>query len=805
MPLFRTRSQRRPLAGASARFARSTRILPLAAGLLVGALTTAAAAAAVDVSIPGQPLASALRELGRQTNLTVQFSDSAVAGMQSVAVAGRLEPEQALSRLLEGHGLVHRVSGGVAVVEQAPVAGAAAADGGVIMVPTIEVTATGTKTEVPVSEVPLSVSVVSREEMDKRGVQDFNSAVSYSPGIRVVDYPGGQGAADMYLRGFRTINFLGQYRDGLRGGFNSYDAQVETYGFEQIDVLRGPSSVLYGQVMPGGLVNMVTKRPPSEPQHELQLQTGSYDRRQGAVDLGGPLDADGTVLYRLTGLIRKSDTQVDHSPDDRTYIAPALTWKPTEDTSLTFLTSYLRTEGGGAEQSLPANGTIRSNPNGEIAHDLFIGEPAHNRAEVRNTSVGYVLDHRINDTFSVHSTTRYMATNSAFDTIGVRTATLTNNRLLQRSAQRRRQSSDQVLTDNNVESRFETGPLHHTVLVGLDYASYRRDEKRWAGTVAALDVFNPVYGSPVVLSTSPAVDSTYKIRQTGIYMQDQAELGRWLFTGGLRKDWVDSKTHNNLTRTITKIEDDAVTGRGAVMYRFDMGLSPYASYSTSFLPQIAAPSFTGESFDPTEGTQYEIGVKYQPNGRRSFVTLALFDITQTNVLSPDTAHRGYYLQTGEVRSRGVELEGRAFLTDGLTLNASYTYTDAEVTEDNVNPATGTTTEGNRMPSVPRHMASAWIDYTFLQGPLRGLGLGAGVRYVGTTYDASNTDKVDPYTLVDAAVRYDLGELSKSMTGAEFAINATNLLDKEYYTPGFSNGLVFAGFERQVLATLTYRW
>lgn len=793
-----------PRAGAADRPDRSARIPSLAACLLVGAFTAAAAAAPVDVSISGQSLGSALRELERQAGLTLQFSDGAVAGIQSGGVAGRLEPEQALSRLLEGHGLVYRVSGAVAVIEQAP-APATAGGGTVIMMPAIEVTATGTKTEIPVSEVPLSVSVITREEMDKRGVQDFNSAVNYSPGIRVVDYPGGQGAADMYLRGFRTINFLGQYRDGLRGGFNGYDAMVETYGFEQIDVLRGPSSVLYGQVMPGGLVNMITKRPPSEPLHELQLQTGSYGRRQAAVDLGGPLDAEGTMLYRLTGLVRKSDTQVDHTPDDRTYVAPTVTWKPTEDTSLTLLTSYLRTEGGGAEQSFPASGTIAPNPNGTIAHDLFIGEPGHNRSEVRNTSVGYVLDHRINDTFSVNSTTRYMATNSAFDTIGVRTATLTNDRLLQRNAQRRRQSSDQVLTDNNVESRFETGPLYHTVLFGLDHASYRRNEKRWAGTVAALDVFNPLYGSPVVLSTSPAVDASYKIRQTGVYAQDQAELGRWLFTGGLRKDWVDSKTRNNLTRADTTIKDDAVTGRGALMYRFDMGVSPYASYSTSFLPQIAAPSFTGESFDPTEGSQYEIGVKYQPNGRRSFVTLALFDITQTNVLSPDTAHRGYYLQTGEVRSRGVELEGRADLTDGLTLNASYTYTDAEVTEDNVNPITGTTTEGNRMPSVPRHMASAWVDYTVLDGPLRGLGLGAGVRYIGTTYDASNNDKVDPYTLIDAAVRYDLGEVSESLDGGELAINATNLLDKEYYTPGFSRGLVFAGFERQVLATLTYRW
>jgi iron complex outermembrane receptor protein len=259
----------------------------------------------------------------------------------------------------------------------------------------------GTKTDTPILEVPQTVNVITRKEMDQRGATDFNSIVSYTPGIRAIDYPGGQGAPDIYLRGFRAFNLFSMYRDGLRSGFNQYDTDVEQYALEQIDVLKGPSSVLYGQGAPGGIVNMTSKRPTDEPLHEVQTQYGSFNRKQIAVDLGGPVNTDGTVLYRMTGLYRDSDTQIDHSPDDRLYIAPAVTLKPDEATSLTILGSYQKTKKGGAEQSLPTR-------SGSFPSSLFLGEPGVTHYDVANTSVGYEFKHEFDSGWTFKQNARYM-------------------------------------------------------------------------------------------------------------------------------------------------------------------------------------------------------------------------------------------------------------------------------------------------------------------------------------------------------------------------------------------------------------
>lgn len=768
--------------------------------LALGMVSGVALAAPVDLNIPAQPLSLALRELERQSGQQIRFGRELVEGVPSAGVSGRMEPPEALAQLLRGHDLGFRAEGSQLVVE-----GTGAKAAGAAELPTVTVSAAATKTLTANDAIPNSISVITREELDQRAVQDFNGAVAYTPGIRVVDYPGGQGAPDMYLRGFRTINFVGLYRDGLRGGFNAYDALVEPYGFESLEVLRGPASFLYGQTMPGGLVNATSKRPTQDPQNEVQLQMGTNERLQGAFDFSGPIDKEGKFSYRLTGLGRLSDTQVDYTNDDRTYIAPAFTWKPTAQTELTLLTSYLRTKGGGSEQSFPTNGTIYDNPLGKIPFGEFIGSTQNNKSEVENTSVGYAFRQNLDDTFTFHSNARYMHTNAAYDTVGVSSATLTANRFLNRNAQRRRQDSDQFLTDNNIEANFATGGLTHTLLVGIDYATYGRDELRRGGTIAPLDIFNPNFAAPVTWLPNPIVKNSYDIDQTGVYVQDQVEWRRWVLTGGLRKDWASSETTNNLTGAKLKYDDDAITGRAGLVYRFENGLSPYVSYGTSFLPQAVTTAFDGSTFEPTEGEQWEVGVKFQPRGYQSFINVALFDIVQTNVLSADSLHTGYFVTTGEVESKGIEIEGRALLAPGLTLQASYAYTDAEVTKDNRNASTGVSNQGNQMPSVPHHQASAWLDYTVQDGFLRGLGGGFGLRYVGQTYDASNLDKVEAYTLADAAIRYDLGALSPRLEGASFAINATNLFDKEYYMPGFSRGLVFAGNERQVLGTLSYRW
>jgi len=751
----------------------------------------------MQFDIPAGLIPDVLLTFGEQTGYQVLYPTDLARDVASPGVSGEMTPNEALERLLGASGLVYRF----ASEDTVTVSAQEEKQNEGMLLPPILVTDTATKTDTRMDEIPASVSVITREDMDRRGVETLNDAMSYTPGIRIIDYPGGQGNSQLYLRGFRTLNFAGEYHDGLRGGFNGYDNDIELYGVEQVDFLRGPASVLYGQGEPGGLLNLTTKRPTRDAVNEVQMQVGNFEHFQGAFDVGGSTNENGDLLYRIVGLARRSGTQFEHIPDDREYFAPSITWNASDDTSVTLLTSYLHKKGGGAEQSFPASGTIDDNPNGSIDHDLFLGEPDHNDSDVSNLATTVIIDHRFNETFAMHSATRYLYADAEYSTVGSRSGTLTGDRLLSRNSQYREQEAHQILTDNNVEVTLDTGPVFHTILGGVDYAAYTRSETRFNGNNTTLDVFNPSYGTPISIGTTPSVDTRLTIQQVGLYGQEQAQIGDLTLTGNLRYDQVKSNSKNKRNGTTTKLSDSALTWRGGAIYAFNSGVSPYASYSTSFFPQVAAPAFDGTSFDPTEGEEYEVGVKYEPRGYNSSVTASVFHITQTNVLSADPSHTGYFLAAGEVVSKGLELEGRIDLADGLYTKGSYTYTDAVITKDTSQIGV----KGNQMVAVPKHQGSVWLDYTLQGGPLSGLGLGGGVRYVGKTFDASNTNIVDAYALFDASIRYDLGEVLPSLAGTELRVDGSNLFDTEYYTPGFSRNLVFAGNERRVISTLTHRW
>ncbi|TWT02865.1 TonB-dependent siderophore receptor [Reyranella sp. CPCC 100927] len=654
----------------------------------------------------------------------------------------------------------------------------------------------GTKSNTPLREVPAAISVVTREELDRRGVQDFNAAVGYTPGIRAVDYPGGQGAADIYIRGYRAINFLGIYQDGVRGGFNNYDSNIETYGLERIDIIKGSVSALYGQGTPGGVVNLLTKRPLFERLNEVQVQGGSFNRVQGAFDLSGPVNDQ--FAYRLTGLARDADSQVAHTPDRRLYIAPAFTWKPNADTSFTVLANHLWLRRGGSEQSLPISGTLRPNPNGRLSRDLFLGEPDFNKEAIKSTSVGYILDHAFSESWRLHSITRYSTTDTEYQAMGASNGgALTNNRFYKRTPYARRQDSEGVLTDNHIEGKITTGPLQHTIIGGIDFATYVRRDRRWIGATADLDVYNPVYGAPIILPAAPNVRATQNIQQLGVYVQDQIKVGGLIVTLGARQDWVTSRTKNGITNSAVHREDKAFSYRVGVGYVFEAGIVPYASYSTSFNP-LPFNRSDGKPFEPSKARQFEAGVKYQPPGINGYVTASVFNITQTNVATADPNNPGFFNQTGETRSRGFELEGKTTLTEGLSVIGSYAYLDAKVTKDTV-------LKGKRLEKVPRHSASLWLDYAFQSGDFRGLRLGAGVRYVGRTTNATNVDKIPGYALFDASISYEVGNLIHSLEGLKLSVSAANLFDKRYFTSSFYQGTVLEGNRRTVYATLSHRF
>ena len=772
-------------------------------------------------AIPAGSLKDALNSFGHQANLLLSFPADQAAGRQSPGCKGDFTVEEGLAQLLSGSGLqAVRLSNGSYTLQAAPEGSMTlptstinGASDQSVTGPLESIVATrstvGTKTNTAINEVPQSISVITRGEMDKRGVQDFNSAVAYTPGIRAIDYVGGQGAPDIYMRGFRSFNLFGIYKDGLRSGFNQYDTDFETFGLERIDVIKGPASVLYGQMAPGGMVNLTSKRPVDEPLHEVQIQGGNHDRQQASIDLGGRLDDQGQFTYRLAALKRDSGTQVDHSPDDRTYVAPSLTWKPNDDTSLTLLSSYTKTRKGGSEQSFPVDGTLNGIALGHVPSSSYLGDPHVSKYEVENTSLGYIFDRQLGDNWKFEQNARYMRANVDYISNGAR-----NNGQLSADGhtytfgyQDRPKKTDTFLLDNNVQGQFDTGPVGHQVVLGIDYGHYSGRESRRGSNNQTVDIFHPVYDANVVWNAAKSVDGKSVVVQKGVYFQDQLSLDNWRLTVGGRQDWLDTRDYSYLgSGSRTAQNDHKFTGRVGMAYLFDNGITPYASYSTSFQPTTGTKQ-DGSTFTPTEGEQYELGVKYQPPGSNSSITASVYDLTQKNVTTTDPTNAAYQVQTGEQRSRGLELEGKAELSQGLDVIASYAYTDAEITEANTVGigATAYSLKGNVPISVAKNTASLWLDYTVQGGALEGFGVGGGQRYVGASYNAKNTVKVPGYSLTDASVRYDLGKLGADMHGASVDLSVKNLFDKTYFTPGFYENTVFYGTRRTVIGSLTYAW
>lgn len=780
----------------------------------------------IDFALPAMPLDEALAAYGAASGVQLIYDSSATRHLRSVAVVGRYDRAEGLRRLLAGTGLTPQFTAerSATLLRVVAQAGIVAPDqAGAVALDMLEVSgenaigpvhgyvarrsATATKTGTPILETPQAINVVGRKEIEDRQAQSVSQALLYTPGV--MNQYGTDVRYDwLYVRGFVP----GRYLDGLRLPFGARgysQPRVESYGLERVELLKGPSSGLYGQNSPGGLLNLVSKRPTATPLREIQLQTGSFGRAQAAFDLSGPIDPEGKILYRLTGLARTTGTQLDYLEEDRVFIAPSLTLRPDADTSLTILSQYLNIDspGGGAPQGLPALGTLYANPKGRIPTKRFIGEPNYDRFKLQQGFIGYAFEHRFNDVWTVRQNLRYShvdANTQRVQAIGLGA----DNSTLSRYAWAFPERSDLFNIDNQAEARFSTGPFAHTLLLGADYLreDARYDESQLR-IVPSVDVFAPVYAGTV---TRPPLGTriTQGRNQTGLYAQDEIRFGGFRLTVSGRQDWADAvtRTTDAATGTLTRVKQDdaAFTGRVGLSYLLDGGLAPYISYATSFQP-TAGTDRAGQPFAPTEGEQIEGGIKFQPPGTNLLMTGTVFDLTQKNVLTPDPTDFRFNAQTGEARVRGVELEVKASLTESLDLIASYAAMNSEITKANANAA-GASIIGNELPFVPQHQASAWLDYTFRTGDWAGLGLGAGVRYIGASVgDNANLYHIPVVTLVDAAVRYDFGYRYPALKGVDLAVNATNLFDKTYVSTCIAATGCFYGNRQTVLATLRYRW
>jgi iron complex outermembrane recepter protein len=662
--------------------------------------------------------------------------------------------------------------------------------------------ATATKTDTPVLTTPQSISIVPKDQVFDQGAQNITDALRYTPGVTIASFGANAFFDSFKLRGFDAPRYL----DGLRlPADNTTFAipRIETYGLERIEVLKGPSAGLYGQSEPGGLLNMISKRPTATPQYEIVGSFGSFDRFQGAFDIGGPIDPKGEFLYRIVGLGRDSNTQTDFVQDNKLFIAPSFTWRPTMDTTFTILSHYTKSENKGYQQYIPGQVSFLPNPNGHIPYSRYLGVPGPDGYNLEQFAIGYAFEHSFNNNLQFRQNFRY--TDVTNDLASVRTEGMLTDRLVLRTYNYVKAHAENAALDNQLQADFATGPLVHKVLLGFDYFDLRANTDYRSALIAPIDAYSPVYNTvpPSFDSLTPFILRDDKQSQAGLYVQDQMKLDRWTLTLTGRQDWAStaftSKAVFPVAGTYSR-DDSAQTGRIGLNYLFDFGLSPYVSYSTSFTPNLGA-DLAGNSFKPTTGEGAEVGVKYKPLGYNFMITAAAFDIRQQDVLTPNPVNPFFSVQTDAVRVRGVEVEVRGNLTREFEIVGGFAHLDPKVTTSIAGYA------GKYMINTAQDTASLWGKYTWYDGPLAGLGLGAGMRGVGETYgDYFNTFVVPSYTLFDAAVSYDFAYLRPDLKGLKAQVNVTNLFDK-YYVASCFTGLPYCGFgnARTVLGTLKYSW
>ncbi|MBV7494268.1 TonB-dependent siderophore receptor [Pseudomonas sp. PDM24] len=792
--------------------------IALCAPLASGPLMAAEQASSVRAyNLPAAPLASTLNQIASQAGLALSLNPSLAAGKTSAPVKGQFDATGALREALRGTGLqLEQSSAGTYSLVAVPEGVMALPETDVIGLENAETawspvegyvatrTAAGTKTDTALVEAPRSISVATRQQMEDRGVQNLDDAVRYMPGIVASSFGSDTRADWLLVRGFEPTQFL----DGLPLPKGVYaNPKQETWNLERLALLRGPASSVYGQTPPGGLLDMVSRRPSAESSNEIQVQYGSDNHRQINFASTGKIDDEGQFLYGLSGVVRDSGTQIDHVDNKRYNIAPSLTWNIDEDTKFTLLTQFTRDDTGITSQFLPVQGTKIHSPLGKISHHKNLGDPDWEFYDRTYYALGYAFEHRLNDVWQFKQNLRYTKSDLSFQALTPGAYPFTQvdaEGNVGRSSTSVDEDISQFAVDNNFQGDFATGDIRHTLLIGLDHQRTNTNYTSIFGDGLTTNVNNPIYGQPIVRpSRSTAFyDYDQKTYQTGLYVQDQMALDQWRLTLGGREDWVHTGTKFFNKGDATNTErDKKFSGNAAISYVFDSGFVPYLSYAESFQPTSKATASPTESFKPTEGKQWELGIKYQPPGSNTLLTAAVYNLTQKNVSVTTTNADNVSItsQTGEVKVKGLELEAVSDVTDNLKVIAAYTLAKSEVQKGDF--------KGNRLQLMPNQQASLWADYTWHNGVLDGFGIGAGARYTGNTYgDQGNTwlGKADAYTVFDAAVHYDLGRLDNSLKGASLALNATNLFDKDYIST-CDSFYCYYGDQRSVVASATYKW
>lgn len=682
-----------------------------------------------------------------------------------------------------------------------------------------EVSRTATKTNTPLVETPQAVSVVTREQMDDRGVISVADALKYTPSIQANFY-GEDNKQDWYIiRGFKQAN-NGLYQDGTRLYSSSfYSWQIDPYALERVEIARGPTSTLNGQMPPGGVINVISKRAQlEEDTGEVSVKIGSYDRKEVDFDVNQTLNDD--MAVRVVGLIRENGTQVDSVEAERIMIAPSFAWKINDDSKLTVLASYQKDDSDPYLQFLPLTGTLEEASYGYISSsdslaDL-IGLSDWETYQREQTSVGYEFEHAFNNDLSFEQSARfsqmditlqqfyYLSDASSFSISG------DNNALIGASVNYG--ESDAFNIDNRFIYNTNLGNTQHTILAGVDYQSLDIEDATYNGTVFVSNTLSPFTGGAVFdLSTSNSFDNTYlysastfsqltsgdleitntENEQLGFYLQDQVAVSDKLsIHAGVRYDDTETTTHNTSTDAKTNVENGELTSSLGASYKIGNGFVPYARYAESFTPSIKFDD-NGNQAEPEYASLYEAGIKFQPSSFDGYVALAAYHLTRENVAQGSGST---FKQVGEVRNIGAELEAVVNLNRSLTVIGNLSVVDSEIIDD-----TDSSIVGNTPEQIAENLASLWVNYKFLDGSFNNLSLGAGVRYVGDSYAGNSNDYTVPsFTLFDVTASYRWNDY-------KFQLTAKNLLDKEYVATCYSDSTCFYGDRRNIIASMTYDW
>jgi iron complex outermembrane receptor protein len=650
------------------------------------------------------------------------------------------------------------------------------------------------KSNIPLVEMPQSVSVVSRDMIDLLNWTSLNESVRYSAGATGEAFGPDERYDWLQVRGFDPVQFI----DGVQAPIGSVNnTGTDLYGSESVEVLKGPAAALYGQAPPGGIVNMISRRPQDKFGGELEAQAGEYSMWQVAGDLTGPMT--NTINGRITALYRDRDTQVDFLNSKRLYIAPAVTFNIGDETKVTLLANYQKDDIENQSTGfLPIFGTMLPNPFGKVPVGRNLGETGYNNFKREQWSAGWDASHRFNDRFSIQQNLKYfdvkVDSRAVFGT-GLLDADFNGVPDDFRTVTRSDFPFNERIRSMTLDTRgyLDLGgdSVGQSLLFGVDWRMYDGYSEFGFNAAPSIDLFNPVYNA--VIPAGPIFPFINETRdQVGVYVQDQIKAGRFVLTLNGRNDWAK----RNPEGAGSSQDDEEFTYRVGANYVFDNGFAPYIQTATSFQP-VSGATFGGVAFKPTTGDQIEAGLKY--DGRtlgpdvKVFGSLAAYKIVQKNVLTPDPAHLFFSVQAGEVEVKGYELEVGARIRERLTFNVALTSIDSEVTK------TSGSDLGNKLVAVPDELFSGLVDYTFQDGPLAGFGFGAGLRYRGHLFgDGANTFESDTVTVYDAILHYD----TKNW---RVALNASNFTDEIFVDRCSSTANCFYGTRRLVTGSVTRKF